>query len=336
MSVRHRVIFAFLLLFFAHFAKAEKKAFLVCIGEYEESTGWEKISAINDLNLMKAILAPDFCIESISNQAATHDGLTEFLTGIANKVSLQDTVLILFSCHGQQMLVINDKNEPDGLDEAIIPYDAGQVYSENYHGENHLRDDEIAIVLEDIRCSIGENGLLFVLFDACHSDSMYKGGKRKVRGSSDIFGPPIEPSFADSLKRIKYAQDTVSIGHFPGASEAVYVSACRASQRNKEVIINDMGYGSLTYAFATAYKTFGGLMDISCTLSFIQDWMMKNAQQPVFHTSFLLDTMNAKPSVSDKKNGVPFYRTIPRIIVSIIVLVLILVLCLVRKIKTIH
>ncbi len=337
MRIRSRIIIlACLFLFFAISGKAEKKAFLVCIGEYAEDTGWEKISAINDLHLMETTLTPGFYIESISNQEATHKGVTSFLNGIVHKVSQRDTVLILFSCHGQQMLTVNDKNEPDGLDEAIIPYDARQMYSEHYRGENHLRDDDIADVLYQIRYAIGDTGLLLVLFDACHSDSMYKGGKRKVRGSSDIFGPPLGPSIADSLKKIKYAQDTVSIGNFPGASEAVYVSACRATQRNKEVIINEVGYGSLTYAFATAYKTYGGLMDISSTLSFIQDWMRKNAQQPVFHTSFPVDIMTANSSDSNNGIGVPFSRISPWIIVCIIVLVLILCLCLMQQIKRIH
>ena len=337
MNKRH-FIFACLFLFsFISLARAEKRAFLVCVGEYAEGTGWNKISAINDRELIKDNLSPSFIIESISNQDATRSGMMSFLNSIANIVSQHDTVLLLFSCHGQQMLAVNDKNEPDGLDEAIIPYDAYQEYSESYHGENHLRDDDIAIILRDIRNALGEDGLLLVLFDACHSDSMYKGGKSKrvIRGSSDIFGPAIDSTIADSLKRIKYAQDTVSIGHLPGASEAIYISACRASQRNKEVIIDGVGYGSLSYAFMTSYMKYDGLKDISATLSYLQDWMKKNAQQPAIHSSFKLDLSSTTASDSDLGNnsGIPNGALV---IICVLAFILILCICLVFMKKRTH
>jgi len=323
------ILLSFLVASFS--ANAERKAFLVCISEYANGTGWNRISADNDLILLQQSLASDFEIDSIANEDATYANVVSFLNGITTKVFAKDTVLILFSCHGQQMLTVNDLSEPDGLDEAIITFDANMKYSDQYHGENHLRDDDLEVILNQIRTVLGNDGLLMVLFDACHSDSMYRGEKI-VRGSADIFGPPVEEEVLDSLKRIRYAQDTVSLSDGPGLSKAVYLSACRASKKNKEVVINEKGYGSLSYAFASAYNNHQGLADLSAVLSDIQVWMKKHAQEPVFHSSYpiSLDNNNEVDSVQEDNtcSMKPVF-----LFIAAFAIITTLVLCLIRLIK---
>lgn len=323
------IVFSFLVASFS--ASAEKKAFLVCISEYADGTGWNRISADNDLILLKQSLSSDFEIESIANNDATHANVVSLLDGITTKVSARDTVLIIFSCHGQQMLTVNDHSEPDGLDEAIITYDAYKDYSDQYHGENHLRDNDLEIILNQIRTVLGNDGLLMVLFDACHSDSMYRG-KKIVRGSADIFGPVVDKAILDSLKSIRYAQDNASLSDDPGLSKAVYLSACRASQRNKEVVINGQGYGSLSYAFASAYDNHQGISDLPAVLSDVQAWMKKYAQEPVFHFSFPI-ILNNNTEVDRTQEGNTCSSKV--IVISLVALAIItaLVLCLIRLIK---
>lgn len=312
-------------------ASAEKKAFLVCISEYADGTGWNRISADNDLILLKQSLSSDFKIESIANKDATHANIVSLLNGITTKVSARDTVLIIFSCHGQQMLTVNDFSEPDGLDEAIIPYDAYKDYSDQYHGENHLRDDDLEVILNHIRTVLGKDGLLMVLFDACHSDSMYRG-KKIVRGSADIFGPVVEKAVLDSLKSIRYAQDNESLSDEPTLSKAVYLSACRAFQRNKEVVISGKGYGSLSYAFASAYNNHQGLTDIPAVLSDVQVWMKKYAQEPVFHSSFPI-TLDNNTEVDRAQEENTCSSKVIFIFLVAFAFFIAFVLCLIRLIK---
>lgn len=323
------IVLSFLVASFS--ASAEKKAFLVCISEYADGTGWNRISADNDLILLKQSLSSDFEIESIANKDATHANVVSLLNGITTKVSAKDTVLILFSCHGQQMLTVNDLSEPDGLDEAIITYDANKDYSDQYHGENHLRDDDLEVILNQIRTVLGNDGLLMVLFDACHSDSMYRG-KKSVRGSADIFGPVVDKAILDSLKRIRYAQDNASLSDDPGLSKAVYLSACRASQRNKEVVINGQRYGSLSYAFASAYDNHQGITDLPAVLSDVQAWMKQYAQEPVIHSSYPVTLDNNNELDGPQEENTCSSKMI-LLFVAAVAIISTLILCLIRLIK---
>jgi hypothetical protein len=321
--------------------RAEKRAYLVCIGEYAKGTDWGPISAANDLELLQETLSDEFVIESISDGEATYDGVVSFLRGIADEISPGDIVLVHFSSHGQQMFTLSDVSEPDGLDEAIIPYDANKYYSSSYHGEHHLRDDEIDAIFNQIRHSIGENGLLFVLFDACHSDSLYKGkddstvNGQILRGTGEIFGPETSDAIIDSLKEIKYAQEPFNVNKEPGFCDVVYVSACQASGKNVETVVDGIGYGSLSYAFAEAYKNEGGLNEnLPDLLSSIRD-QMKNLhpfQDPVFHSSLpiVLNEITGSGTEADRHPHVLRRVILGAIIISIIALI---ALCIARTIR---
>ena len=321
--------------------RAEKKAYLVCIGEYAEGTGWGAISADNDLKLLKETLSDEFIVESISDSEATYHGVVSFLKDIADKVSPGDIVLIHFSSHGQQMLTLSDVSEPDGLDEAIIPYDANKNYSSSYHGEHHLRDDEINAIFDQIRHSIGGGGLLFVLFDACHSDSLYKGkddstvNGQILRGTGEVFGPETSNAIIDSLKESKYAQEPFNVNKEPGFSDVVYVSACQASGKNVETVKDGIGYGSLSYAFAEAYKNEGGLNDnLTDLLSSIRDQMksLHPFQDPVFHSSLPIVLKEIQVCDTDAEQHPHVLR---KVLLGVIILSIIalLALCIARTIK---
>lgn len=335
------VILVILSLLLCLTTRAEKKAYLVCISEYAEGTDWGAISADNDLMLLKETLSDEFVVKSISNSEATYNGVVSFLKGIADEVSPGDIVLIHFSSHGQQMLTLSDESEPDGLDEAIIPYDASKYYSPSYQGEHHLRDDEIEVTFNQIRHSIGDNGLLFVLFDACHSDSLYKGDDDNMvngqilRGTGEVFGPETSDAIIDSLKEIKYAQEPFHVNKDSGLCDVVYVSACQASGKNIETMVDGVGYGSLSFAFAEAYKNEGGLNDnLPDLLSAIRDQMksIHPFQDPVFHSSLPIVLKDSQVINADKHHHSHVFRKalLGVIILSIIAL---LALCIARTIK---
>lgn len=83
-------------------------------------------------------------------------------------------------------------DETDGLDEALIPYDAPRRYQKGvYVGEKHLRDDELGSLLDDIRKKTGDKGTVTLALDACHSGTADrdKGDDVYVRGTSYVFAP---------------------------------------------------------------------------------------------------------------------------------------------------
>ena len=163
------------LMFLTLFCSAQqRRALLVGIANYPEESGWRKIHADNDVRLLDSILSKTFCVRSIVDKQATLDDILKELSYLRKSTSQGDTVLISFSCHGQQMFAIDNNTEADSLDEALIPYDAKAKYSSHYQGEKHLRDDILSESITNIREKAGANGLVVVLLDACHSGDSFR------------------------------------------------------------------------------------------------------------------------------------------------------------------
>lgn len=238
---------------------AQNKAILIGISEYQAESGWCNISAHNDVVLLQTTLSPKWDVVTLEDEQATHNSIINLLNNIAATAAPSDTILVHFSCHGQQMMpVIDNGDEPDRLDEALIPYDALKDWSPNYDGHNHLRDNELADCINQIRDRVGENGIVIVTLDACHSDSMQKDdGNGAIidttiyRGTPDIFGDP--DAITDSIIRKRYIRDTCII-EINNNSPVLYLSACQAHSQNAEIVLpNGKGYGSLSYSIAEAF-----------------------------------------------------------------------------------
>ena len=127
----------------------------------------------------------------------------------------------------------DNQDEADGLDEALIPYDASLSYQEGiYEGNNHLRDDEIEKHLVCIRQKLGENGSLLVTFDACHSGTgTRKLGEANIRGTSAKF----------------LLTETTKAQYTPQQEHWLHLSACMDGECNRQFIHDGKAYGSLTY-----------------------------------------------------------------------------------------
>ena len=172
----------------------QKHALIVAIANYPTESGWSKINSDND----RTLLVPEFKrlgfkVTTLQNEQATKQGIIQSLSHLAKQIHPNDYVCIHFSCHGQQM-EDNNHDEKDGLDEALIPYDAHLSYKKDiYEGKNHLRDDDLEEQLTIIRKTLGKKGTLLVTLDACHSgtanrDEEYvEDDDAPIRGTSSIF-----------------------------------------------------------------------------------------------------------------------------------------------------
>lgn len=122
----------------------QRHALIVAIANYPKESGWNSIHSNNDLQ----ILLPQFDrlgfrINTLTDKQATKKNIIQALQHLIKQLKTGDNVCLHFSCHGQQMEDDNG-DEADGLDEALIPYDAQSTYQKGiYEGENHLRDDEL-------------------------------------------------------------------------------------------------------------------------------------------------------------------------------------------------
>lgn len=267
----------------------ENRALLVVISHYPAHSGWTLVHGDNDLTLLTSVLDRfHFQQENrlvLKDEAATYQAIVYALRQLREGASEGDRVWIHFSGHGQQMEDDNG-DEPDGLDESLIPYDAQMYYRKGvYEGEKHLRDDELNCYLTAIRRKLGEAGSLWVSLDACHSGSATRGEKDEwMRGVNVIFSA--NPGFLPPEKSESSYVDTPLLQE-EGLSSLTVLSACRADQNNYEYKVENRWYGVLTYSFCQVLNTCavwpepGELIDaLKATMS-----RLTNKQRPVFETT---------------------------------------------------
>lgn len=235
---------------------SEKHALIIAIGDYPtETTGWSKISSANDVPLIKdALLKQDFKENNIiilRDHHATKAGIEQALHALLKKIKPGDVVMIHYSGHGQQVLD-DDGDEADGLDEALVPYNAMADTRGGYMGEDHFRDDDMEKIIAAFRNKLGKNGQLFILLDSCHSGSMTRGAAI-VRGGRGPIVPTgwTPPQTRGKTKGSGLFQNNVKISD--SAAPFVMISGASAHELNHEY----NGNGSLSYAFAHVMNNLG-------------------------------------------------------------------------------
>jgi len=227
------------------------KALFVAIDKYPPNSGWNEIHATNDYKLVLPMLKlygyKEDDIIVLLNEKATKENIVKALSKMCNGAKIGDYIYIHFSCHGQQMIDDNG-DEPDGLDEALIPYDARRRYSKGvYEGENHLRDDQLGVFLNKLRTKTGAKGNVTVVLDACHSGTADRDGDDEwyTRGTSYVFAP-------EGCQIKMPESETISL-HLQNGKHLAPISvlaACKPDEINYEYKskIDSTYYGSLSYA----------------------------------------------------------------------------------------
>lgn len=233
------------------------RALLVAVDKYPEQNGWNDIHATNDIKLIEPILhRTGFASQNITiltNEQATKAAIIKALEMLATHSRSGDYIYIHFSCHGQQM-ADNNGDEVDGLDEVLIPYDAQRRYiKEVYEGANHLRDDELGLLLDAMRLKVGGKGSLLLSLDACHSGTANRDydDDAYVRGTTYIFAPP---DFVPSQTNSKPFMEQIT--SHPQMGTLTVIAACHPDQLNYEYRCPSSGnyYGSLSYALSRIWQ----------------------------------------------------------------------------------
>ncbi len=175
---------------------AEKKALLIGVGNYGDDSDWCKTKAGNDVLLMNRTVEKNgfHYTKSLTDQAATKTNVISTLKKFVDILDTGDVFLFYFSGHGQ---LVKDQNadEYDRFDESLVLYGAPKYYSSSYGMENHLLDEELSNLLNDIQNKLGEEGELMVLIDAGFGHNNEAVTKGISRGDSD--------PYSDDLKNLK-------------------------------------------------------------------------------------------------------------------------------------
>lgn len=248
--LKHIGIFILLVLSVPLMAQ-QKHALLIGISDYpqykDSDASWSCIHGANDVQLLSPILSKQgFKVSVLTNKSATHSSIEKSLKKLSQSTQPGDIVYIQLSGHGQ---AVEDENEDevDGWDEAFIPYDAKRCYKENvYHGENHLLDDELNNHLNTIRKKVGEKGIVYVVIDACHAGSSYRGDEIEdsvyIRGTDIGFSKSGKP-YAPKIDK----RGNIRISTENGMAPIVMLEACRSYEVNTEIKQNGQYYGPMSY-----------------------------------------------------------------------------------------
>ena len=244
------LIFAMLFLPICLFAQ-QKHALFIGISNYPQyentDASWAPIHGTNDVRLISPILEKQgFTINVLLNEAATHRAIKNGFERLESDVQPGDIVYIHLSGHGQAV-EDEDGDEADGWDEAFIPYDAERSYrEEGYHGENHLLDDELNGHLNAIRRKAGENGIVYVVMDACHAGSSYRGEEEQdsvyVRGTEVGFSKTGK-TYTPRINR----SGNVRIETEKGMAPIYMLESCRSYEVNLEIMQDGNYYGPMSY-----------------------------------------------------------------------------------------
>ena len=201
----------------------ERHALLVGISDYpqylDNDASWPKIHGINDVQLIKPILKKQgFRINTLQDKTATYKAIKKRLVKLKNEVRERDIVYVHFSGHGQ---AVEDESgdEEDGWDNEY---------------------------LNAIREKIGQRGVLYVVIDACHAGSSYRGDA--VEDSVFVRGTDI--GFSKSGKNYAPRIDkrgNIRIKSSAGLSPIYMIEACRSYEVNTEIKQDGKYYGPISY-----------------------------------------------------------------------------------------
>ena len=238
-----------------------KRAFLIGISDYTsnqhlaDGKGWNDIHGENDVKLLVPTLKKQgFSIQKLCNKEATAKNIRKSFISFSEKCKSGDIVYLHFSCHGQPFEDY-DGDESDGWDEALVPFDALKEYQQGkYSGENHITDDELNTYLKTIRNRVGPKGFVYVVIDACHAGSSYRGDENEdsviIRGTDKGFSKSNKQYAPRIDKRGK-----IKVEKSVNMANICIIEACRSYQVNREINENGQFYGSLSFYINKVLKT---------------------------------------------------------------------------------
>lgn len=269
-----------------------KRAFMVGISNYSlnqvDGKEWNDIHGENDVRLLVPTLKKQgFSIQKLCNREATANNIRKSLTSFSEKCKSGDIVYLHFSCHGQPFEDY-DGDESDGWDEALVPFDALKEYQQGkYSGENHITDDELNTYLKTIRNRVGPKGFVYVVIDACHAGSSYRGDEDEdsvvIRGTDKGFSKSNKQYAPRIDKRGK-----IKVEKSANMANICILEACRSYQMNREIYENGQFYGSLSFYINKLLKTSKLDKDISWMEQIpkmIKQDIRLQLQDPVIETS---------------------------------------------------
>jgi uncharacterized caspase-like protein len=192
---------------------------------------------VNDVEVMRQVLLnsfgfPENHVAVITDEQASREGILGAMRELVQRVGQDDIVVFHYSGHGSQMTDL-EGDEPDGLDETIVPYDSGRAPHEN----RDIKDDEIYLWLKELTA---KTSAVTLIFDCCHSGTIVRddfGGEVRwvepdLRPAHELPSSPIPLAFRGQLDG---GRDVGPSGWLPLGERYVLISGCSQKERSFEI-----------------------------------------------------------------------------------------------------
>lgn len=244
-----------------------RRAICVGINKFANYPQFALNGCVNDAKDMAA-LCKDLLgfkasqIKQLTDAQATKAAImTALKQAVADaKAGKLNYIVFSLSSHGTQM-ADSSGDEPDGMDEAFVPYDIAQKGNQ-WDPDRIISDDEFNALFS----SLPANVLLEVYLDTCHSGSGLRGAEfslmaprpryiappagefqgpvkqRRVRGFTIASDGPAKPA-AKGAKAGKDIDRSVAGEHH------VLWTGCKADQTSADAYINGRYCGAFTHHF---------------------------------------------------------------------------------------
>ncbi len=238
-----------------------KRAICVGINKFANYPQFALNGCVNDAKDMAALCkgllgfkASEITV--LADAQATKAKVMALLTAAVRdaKAGRIGTLLFSFSSHGTQMA---DKSgdEPDGMDEAFVPYDIAQK-GNAWDPARIISDDEF----HDLFRQLPENVLLEVYLDTCHSGSGLRGAEFSLNAprprfiappAGELQGPVKQHAVRGFLidrpaRKSKGKADEKSMA---SGKHHILWTGCKANQTSADAYFNGRYNGAFTYYY---------------------------------------------------------------------------------------
>jgi hypothetical protein len=243
---------------------AGKKALFVGINKFANYPQFTLNGCVNDAKdmgaLYKALLGFKASeITTLTDAQATKANVMSKLTAMVAdaKAGKLNYIVFALSSHGTQM---NDASgeEPDGKDEAFVPYDIAEKNGK-WDPAHIICDDEF----HDLFTTLPSSVLLEVYLDTCHSGSGLRGAEFGLHAPRARYVAPPDHEFAEKtakmrgfvLDRRRGASSATKVaGKEVAGQHHILWTGCKANETSADAYFNGRYNGAFTYYFVKVVR----------------------------------------------------------------------------------